>query len=142
MKENKLTGMGFTITCDRPVDPKKHYISPGGYELNGKKFDFCDLIGNRVDGSPNKVHFEVENFDETYYEENQHKWITKTDLTRGTFTDFYIYTGENDIERINVLSVEGIWFLYDGKYIEPSDNSRITKSANKCIREQFTEVRP
>ncbi len=137
----KLIGMGFTLQMDREIDPEKHYISPGGYELNGKRFDFFTSMGGPVDGDNTKMEFWVEDFDDDYAKDNKSP-ITEEDCLNGTFTEFYIYTGEGDDEICNVLSVSDISFGFDdGKGIYLKNDSPTVRSANECI-EQLMEPEP
>ena len=146
---SKLIGMGFTLQMDREIDPEKHYISPGGYILNGKHFDFFTSRGSRVDGDNTKVEFWVEDFDEDFYKESyvdEHggdenpEPITEEDCEAGEFSEFFIYTGEGDDEICGVLSVLDISFAFDdGKEIYLKNDSPTVRSANRCIEEQFAE---
>ena len=121
----KLTGMSFTIKADRPIQ-KRHYISPGGYKLNNKQFDFCASEGVIDSQDKKKMHFFVHNFDETYSLE-----IQPIDIWQ-KFGEFFIYTGENDDPEINIIGVEDIKFYFDNILFACPEPAYI--SANECIR--------
>ena len=125
----RLRYMEFAVEFDRPVDKTKHYISPGGYELNGKPFDFCAYEGEII-GS-NIVHFVVSDFDYDYANENNTK-LRKVDLTR-EFTEFYIYTGEHDDPEIIPTKINYILFGTEDGWVRAS--KRTLASANRCLRE-------
>ncbi len=123
----KLTGMNFDITFDRPIEREKHYISPGGYILNGKQFDFCRFIGEIADDT---LKCRVDDFDDEYAEENGVKAITPADII-GEFSEFYIYTGEYDDEPINPVKISNLMFDFGGEmfYCPPLT----LESANRAI---------
>ncbi len=134
MKKNHLTGMGFTLVCDRPVNPQKHYLSPGGYSINGKSFDFCSYRGERVKEEPHKVFFEVDDFDDEYAEDNEVPGLTREDVVTGEFDEFCVNTGEYDDEEIHVVGAEDLSFEFDYKTVWSAPNdSRITKSATSAL---------
>lgn len=136
---SKLAGMSFTLQMDRVINLDRHYISPGGYVLNGKNFDFKTSVRECVDGEPTKVVFWVEDLDGNVVKENAQK-ITEEDCKSGEFSEFYVYTGEPDEEMCGVLSVSDLHFRFDDdRNVEPGNDSITTRSANACIN-QFTSV--
>lgn len=126
----KLTGMSFDLQFDRPIILGKHYISPGGYNLNGKQFDFCEFAGT-ITEKPDTLRCDVYNFDEDYARENDVESITPADII-GDFTEFFVYTGEYDDEPINPVKVSNLAFYFDGreKYFCPP---LTLKSANAAM---------
>lgn len=124
----KLTQMQFDLKFDRPIDRNKHYISPGGYTLNNKTFDFNRFTGTIIDD--NILQCVVNDFDEDYAIENGIKEVVPEDVTKN-FSEFYIFTGEYDDPEINALSVDNLYFWFDNtRFNCPSET---LKSANKCI---------
>ncbi len=133
----KLTGMGFILTCDRPIDAAKHYISPGGFQISGKRFDFCQSAGIKVENDSRKIRFELKDLDTDYTDST----LTKTDVTNGIFDEFYVYTGEAGDEIINIISVSDIEFEFDYEdIISLTDDSLLTKSANEFLEQPFHEI--
>ena len=121
-----LTGMKITATLDRPYDSAQ-YISPGGYELNGKQFDFFTTYGHVIDD--HTLIMEVSQFD---YEFAHDIPITKSDVVSGTFDEFYIYTGEYDDPEVNILSIDGLEFYFDDGSTILADEY-LLHSANACL---------
>lgn len=113
--------MYASIRMDRPIDPEKHYISPGGYELifdNDKsiQFDFNDYEGAVRKEDPTILDFIMRNLDEDSYESAK---LLETHLINHSIKkieEFYVYTGEDDcLEEINPVSIEDIAFeIFDG----------------------------
>lgn len=120
-----LTGMSFTLKMDRPIKREQHYISPGGYILNGKEFDFCRSQGCIDDRDKSKVHFYVDDIDESYSED-----ITPEDVS-GEFSEFFVYTGEYDEPEINAVRVEGLKFYFGNDLVECPRQA--LESANECL---------
>ena len=121
----QLSGMSFTLIMDRPVEREKYYISPGGYNLGGKQFDFCHSEGEIDTNDRTRVHFYVDDFDEDYSQT-----IVPADIWK-TFSEFFVYTGEYDEPEIHPVGVENIRFYFDNVLF----NCPIPalESANKCI---------
>ncbi len=135
--QNKLTGMGFVLTCDRPVDPAKHSLRPGGFELsNGERFDFCASAGYRDDNDPCRVRFELKDFDDEYSEGK----ITREDISNNKFEEFYVYTGEAGDEIINVTGISNLEFEFDhAEVISLEDDNQLVKSANDSLEQSSYE---
>ena len=118
----QLKEMQFTLEMDRPVDVNRHFVSPGGYEMNGKQFDFANYEGYTVDG--NKIRFRC------YEPEDYMEKIEEADI--GVFEEFYLYTGEErEDAEINPVSILDLTFVFEDKVIEADE--RILASINKLI---------
>lgn len=124
MKE-QLLGMEFTLTMDRQIEKDKHYISPGGYEMNGKKFDFMDYEGTVI--GDNKIFCRLRQPDEDMEE------ITEDDIK--PFKEFYVYTGEGDDEEINPVAISGLTFIFNDKIVKA--NSEVERSVNNILIENL-----
>lgn len=132
----RLYRMCIVLEMDRPIDTDEHYVSPGGYEINGKPFDFCEFEGNVDKDNPCILDCYLREFDGTLGDEDEEIVITEKDIKKG-FTEFYVYTGEYDDPEINVKEVKEIVFaMYDAEadkisFIVASD--KILKSANDLL---------
>ena len=131
-----LYRMSLVLEMDRPINPDEHYISPGGYEINGKPFDFYRFEGNVDKDNPRILNCYLREFDGTLGDEDEEIVITEKDIEKG-FTEFYVYTGEYDDPEINVKEVKEIVFeMYDAEANEMSDitaSKEILTSANKTL---------
>lgn len=125
-----IDAMEFTIQFDRNIDKNIHYITPGGYSVNGKRFDFCNYEGY-VYGD--KLHCVVHNFDEDFFKESsenkKYKSLTLNDFRIG-FDEFFIYTGEYDDAEIipkQILDltvyIEGNGNTFKDKVLESATNA-------------------
>ncbi len=103
---NKLTKMSMLLKMDREIIPQKHYISPGGYEVAGKQFDFLESEGVVCEDKPDEITYYLRYFDDTTYQ----RVVTPDDLKIG-FSEFFIFTGEYDDPEINVKEVKEVSFL-------------------------------
>lgn len=124
----KLEKMSFDVKFDRPINKDRHYISPGGYNLNGKSFDFCMFEGVIVD--PDTLRCYISDFDIEYAEDNGVDAVVPADIM-GKFSEFYIYTGEYDDEPINPVKIDNLQFCFDG--VTFNCPSPTLESANQCI---------
>lgn len=129
-----LTGMEMHIEFDRPYNNEEHYISPGGYELNGKQFDFFTTYGYTAEAG-NIVEIEVEDPDLDAFPVP----VTKQDVIEanknGKFDEFFIYTGESDEPEINPVSIKQLTFHFsDGIALNASE------SLKESINEYFAEL--
>ena len=111
----QLFGMRFVADFDRPVDPDKHYLSPGGYSVelrDGRKieFDFFEYCGDRI--GTNSVAFEVSELDTSTFPESE--ILTVDSMGGSTFDEFFVFTGEYDDPEIYMTSVHDVVFTYDG----------------------------
>lgn len=98
------------IRFDREIDPEKHYISPGGYEVvleDGAivAFDFMDYEANVDTDDRTLLHCHMKNLDVVSFPSatvlKKYCGVVKR------FEDFYIYTGEgNFIEEEEINPVE------------------------------------
>ncbi len=122
-----LNAMEFTVEFDRCVT-KEHYISPGGYCVNEKNFDFLSTCGKIINS--NSVNYYVSDFDTAYAEENGVNSITPEDIT-GDFSEFFIYTGEYDDPEINPVKVRDLVFYMNGETC-PASKSTI-KTVNDVL---------
>ena len=103
--------MEATVRFDREIDPSKHYISPGGYEMtfsNGKtvQFDFMDYECAICVDNPTNILFETSTLDTGCFPDA--KFL---ETFTGSVTDileFYVYTGEDnepEIYPVELLSL-------------------------------------
>ncbi len=134
---NKLENMYIKLKMDRSVDPDIHYISPGGYSINNKWFDFMKTQGGRTESDDTVVEFML--FD---YEGDEGP-ITEKDLDKG-FDDFYVYTGEDEDPPLFVEKVLEITFRFiddvTGKETEISADAKLLESANNIVCENTKEI--
>ena len=131
----ELRRMYVVIKMDREVNPNIHYICPGGYEANGKHFDFNTMEGGRADGDATKVEFWLRDFDDSLGEQ-EHTVVTDQDITKG-FDEFYIYTGEPGDAEIRPVKVTKLAFEYydtaKDKIVDVAASVEVLASANRCI---------
>ena len=111
----QLFGMRFVADFDRPVDPDKHYLSPGGYSVelrDGRKieFDFFEHYGNRV--GTHSVAFEMSELDTSTFPESE--ILTVDSMVGCNFDEFFVFTGEYDDPEIYMTNVHDVVFTYDG----------------------------
>ena len=136
---NKLEKMYIKLQMDRSVDPDIHWISPGGYSINNKWFDFNTTQGGRTESDDTVVEYEL--FD---YEEGDNGPVTLEDLSKG-FDDFFVYTGENDEPPIFEKEVLEIVFRFrddiTGKETEVCADAKLLESANNIIRENIKDIK-
>ena len=116
--------MYISLLMDRPIDKEKHYISPGGYEFNfnGKNisFDFCMSSGT-ICKNPRMIEFELRELDLTTFPESE-KLLNKSCLKNvRKIEEFYIYTGEDNEQEINLERINYIHFDLDGEFFAVSD---------------------
>lgn len=124
---NNLTSMEFTIRFDRPIT-KEHYISPGGYSINSKSFDFLDMEGYKQNDY--EVEFHVHSFDKECYD----SIITKDDIKK-PFDEFFIYTGEYDEPEIMPIEIKDLVFTFNDEDIEYSKEN--LKLLNEYIKKEY-----
>lgn len=132
-----LTGMRFKLQLSEPLNPTVHSLSPGGFEINGKKFDFTT---SRISKEHllSSVIVEMEDFDKDY---SEGKGIALSDIENHEFTEFYVYLGEKDDERVRIEKVSDLSFEFNNGvlvYNAPNDGL-LVKSANDLIAEQIEE---
>lgn len=113
--KKQLCGMRFVADFDRPVDPDKHYLSPGGYSVelrDGRKieFDFFEYCGDRI--GTNSVAFEVSELDTTSFPDSEN--LTVDSMVGCNFDEFFVFTGEYDDPEIYMTNVHDVVFTYDG----------------------------
>lgn len=112
-----LTRMVAGLEFDRPVNLKKHYISPGGYEVesNGELigFDFFESSITEAKGSPSHIEYVGRLLDTDTFPDarklDKKFWI-KGDWK---FTEFYVYVGEPDEPEIHLKGVSSITLGFD-----------------------------
>ena len=108
-----LIGMNFTLKLNEPLDPSKHYLSPGGFVINGKCFDFTSSYVGKGN-SDCEISVEMSDYDyATAQEEEDWLPITKEDAKTGVFSEFFIYNGESGEENVFVTEVSGLSFVFD-----------------------------
>ena len=103
----RFLGMTFTLVVDREVPEKgnQYYIEPGKYEMeNGKEFDFFISEGMVNPDNRKEILFHVHDLDEQYSDR-----MSEKDLSL-PFSDFYVFTGEDDEPEINVTDVNRLVF--------------------------------
>ena len=108
----QIKRMNFTLKFDREIDPKKHYISPGGFEIttsNGLayQFDFNCYAGNRSKEDSSILEIEMWDLDTITFPESEK--IDSMMLVDSKFTEFFVFTGEYDdpeIHPVELLSLE------------------------------------
>ena len=122
----KLNEMSFDLIMDRDIDKDKYYISPGGYTLNGKDFDFFTFEGNIDDDDRNMLHVDVYYFDDGEFEP-----IVKPDIS-GEFQEFFVYTGEYNDPEINPVKIENLKFYWDDAS-ETLASDELLLSANNAL---------
>jgi len=126
-----INAMEFTIKFDRNIDKNIHYISPGGYSVNGKQFDFMDYEGS-IDGD--KLHCTVHNFDKDLFEEaaeDNYTSLSLSDFRKG-FDEFFIYTGEYDDAEIIPKEILNLTVYFDNG-TSNTFRSNVLKSATEAI---------
>lgn len=119
----------ITIRMDREIEPGKHYIMPGGYEVtaSGKQyqFDFNDCYGHVDVHDKTLVHFIVRDEDDaTFPGINE---LRKHFHQITGFTECFVYTGEYDEPEIN--PVELVDFSITDRGIEPVHETTPTSTA-------------
>lgn len=107
----KLVGITCHVWYDRVIDIDKHYLDIGGYEVeyNGKKFnfDFTTSTGNVVGRNRNIMEWQAYDLDESFSDV-----IFPDVIRKGEFTEFFLYTGENEDAEIHALRVENVKFEF------------------------------
>lgn len=131
-----IRAMEFTVRFDRKIEKDKHYISPGGYSVNGKRFDFCAYEGCIDNEDPTLLHATVHDFDEEFFNESNEnaKELTASDFLQ-SFDEFYIYTGESNEPEIipkEILSLT-IYYDYGKNIIERSFGKSVLENATKAL---------
>ena len=122
-----LQAMEFDILMDNAIDPDKHFISPGGYELNNKQFDFIQYRGYIDEKDSKRLHVHVFEPDIDSFKRS----ITPKDTTED-FQEFFIYTGDTENEPINPVRIESL-VLYWNDRTSTAASGPLTESANKAI---------
>ena len=118
-----LSGMVFTFVCDRPLyvpgkEKSPYYIVPGGYELkNGKRFDFASTEWTVDKSHPCQAQCIVNDLDKEYTKESKPDFSTplptKDDMKQ-LFSEFFMYTGEQDDPEIKVKEIKNLAFSFVG----------------------------
>lgn len=100
--------MYTAIKFDRAIDPLKHYISIGGFEMEFNNdvtvpFDFEESWA-RVDvDDPTVLHVTMRALDVDCFPEAQTIHTLTGSITN--IVEFYIYTGEEDDPEINPVEI-------------------------------------
>lgn len=142
-----LYAMNYTLEMDRPVNFKKHYISPGSYELekNGRicRFDFYESTMN--EGKNNTLAVEVADFDEEYARDNDFKneFDDYKDIFKFHYTEFFIFTGEYNDEEINVSKLINLTYTFcdvdNHKFIDVDATPEQILEINKYFKDNKDE---
>ena len=108
-----IQSMEMVIDFDKRFERKKHYISPGGYiiEHNGAEYKFDFLETEILDTDSSSIRIIVKNPDLSEFPTTLS--ITSDILSRSRFTDFYIYTGEMDEQKIQPLRIRDVCCRFD-----------------------------
>lgn len=111
-----LIGMNMDLEFDRPIT-SKHYISPGGYEVSSKEkcygFDFFEYVGIKSKNNSKVIHYEAEKLDTQSFPESIYlddKFWKSGDYE---FSEFYIYTGEDDEPELYLKEVKSLTMVFD-----------------------------
>lgn len=138
---DKITNMSFRLKMDRPIDRKRHYISPGEYEIefgNGDSFafDFYESAASVCKDDQYSIEFEMRHLDRTMFEEESAEEDEKrfaSDLVNvriAAFPQFFVYCGDEEDEEIHPVSVRSISFdLYD---MDTDEYKTVKVPANVC----------
>lgn len=134
-----LTSMHFDLIFDRPIDSNRHYISPGGYEIQTKEnkifnFDFLNYEGCIDTNNPCKLHVDVYGLDIDAFPNSKN--ISESDITdKDTiFNEFFVYTGEYDDPEIKPTKVTSLGFEFEnGEMIDFISASNLLKSATNAL---------
>ncbi|MDO4648212.1 MAG: hypothetical protein Q4B26_06130 [Eubacteriales bacterium] len=121
------------------VDPKKHYVSPGGYEVKTKDgnviwFDFFQYSGEIDRDNPKIVHCCQSELDtETARDADDLDAVLKNgEIER--IEDWYVYTGEPDDELLHPVRLQSASFeLEDGTSV--SLPGAILEQVNSIFKE-------
>lgn len=139
-KKYTLNTLNFRVKFDRPITVK-HYISPGGYEIktaDGEiyNFDFFSYAGMIEDKDNSILNVTVSQLDKASFPEAVN--ITPYIMRNCIFTDFFIYTGEDDEPEINPVKLlsMNVEFICDGKL---PINIRFSKDRIEQISKLFIQ---
>ena len=106
-----FNGMSFDLRFNRALNGEE-IISPGGYAVDHKNFDFCMFEGT-IDVEDRAVlHCSSRDFDYDCSDE-----LTPKDLQKN-FTEFNVYLEDEDLD---IVGVENIVFTVDGEKIHASE---------------------
>ncbi len=134
----RLTRMHMKLQMDRPINPKEHYIMPGGYEICEKHFDFNKSSGSVSKENPNQIEFWVSDFDD---ELGMDKYdgvpvaITPEEVDVG-FAEFYMYVGEYDDPEINPEKILEL----DFEFYDEEKDEYFTKEASENVKRGINEI--
>lgn len=123
--------MNAIVKFDRPIDPERHYISPGSYafKANGKsyQFDFMDSTCHVNTINPSILEINVKNADYESFPDTKEFLKNLDKITE--IEEFFIFTGEDDEPEIHPVKLISCSIEDDDKHVyELSDE--IVKSAN------------
>lgn len=115
----------ITLKMDRVIDPHRHYISPGGYEViaDGKsyQFDFMESCGSVSCDDKTIIAFCLSGEDKGAFPEIQELRERMNRINK--LTECYIYTGEQDEPEINCLKILGFSIMDSGTGIKQAPES-------------------
>ena len=113
----KLDNMTLTVKMDRSIDPRVHYISPGGYELlfsNGETiaFDFCESCGTVDKNDKSIVRFYLRDLDTDSFPKAENLVESLLLSKVKEVVECYIYTGEESEgdKEINPVAITEMCF--------------------------------
>lgn len=127
--KNFLESMSFTLRMDReiiseeePNERLRHYISTGSYTFETEKgeeinFDFRCYSATIDKHNKKYLHVYVCDYDEDYSTitkdgEEETTLISKGMIKSAKFTDFFIYTGEEEEPEINAEKILNLQFHF------------------------------
>jgi hypothetical protein len=104
------------IRFDRPINPKQHYISPGGYEVelkSGRKiqFDFYLYWGYVDKEDPTVLHIVNRILDEDAFPEALDLDSVVSQISK--IIECYIYTGEEEKGDFEIHPIEILAWTID-----------------------------
>lgn len=139
----QLFRMRIRLEMDREV-LDGHYVAPGGFECNGKPFDFFESSREAVPGYPNQVEFCLSEYDESLGEEDE-TYVNRKDVEK-EWGEFYIYTGEKsdpEIVPVRALEVEFEFYNEDkDRLTSVVASPKVLENINACIKEQVELEHP
>ena len=106
-----FNGMSFDLRFNRALNGEE-IISPGGYAVDHKTFDFCMFEGTIDVEDRTVLHCNFRDFDFDCSD-----GLTQEDLQKN-FTEFNVYLEDEDLY---VVGVENIAFTVDGEKINVSE---------------------
>ena len=128
-----ISRMCFQLKMDRPVILDKenpHYISPGGYNIGGISFDFCDITWNRLEDDKRVICVEAKHLDIDSLPESEK--LTLNFLRSHKFNEFFVFTGDTDDLEINPVKIVSLTVEDDKGNLLMANNSML-KNINEVL---------